>query len=305
MIERAFIHVTGPAGGGKTTLIERLLASRHGEALAVARCTQVDELPEETEAAPAGDAELKRYRDAGAWAVARYQFPPSRRDTDTFWSTDLMEGFSTGVVLEGDLPFDFRPDLTVFVAVPLPEGRALLERHLFDRTEAHRQEIATLAELVEAPDAEQRVADYLAEKVGISLPMLPEEFVIRFWGSQHSLRAAAHGQLRELLQSLRAKGPPPPEERWVLAEPCAGILQAGLVVVNARDPGQRERGEALLEQLKHLRQDKEIFHQVAGRRANRLPVTARVADLGDEQDAALRQVLARVRRAVRRVRPED
>ena len=40
MIERAVIHVGGPPGAGKTTLIESLLRSYEGPVL-VARCVRV------------------------------------------------------------------------------------------------------------------------------------------------------------------------------------------------------------------------------------------------------------------------
>ncbi len=43
MIERAYIHVTGPEGSGKTTLVEAILGAFDGPAITV-RCRRDDDL---------------------------------------------------------------------------------------------------------------------------------------------------------------------------------------------------------------------------------------------------------------------
>ena len=109
-----------------------------------------------------------------------------------------------------------------------------------------------------------------------------------------------HEQLRGLLARMRAKGPPAPQQRRALAEGCERIERAGLLVVNARTAHERQRGEAMLAQLEALRKDQVSFREVVGPLAKRHPITARVADLSSAEDPGVRQVLARVRRTVRR-----
>ena len=57
MIERAYIHVAGPARSGKTTLIEAIVAAFDGPAI-TAGCRRNDDLAESVEAAPVPDADL-------------------------------------------------------------------------------------------------------------------------------------------------------------------------------------------------------------------------------------------------------
>ena len=96
MIERAYIHVTGPEGSGKTTLVAR-------------------------------DAELRRYREAGASGAARFAFPAEEEDGDGFFCSNVMSDYSKAVLIEGDCPVDY-VDLEVFVAPPLAAGSALLRK---------------------------------------------------------------------------------------------------------------------------------------------------------------------------------
>lgn len=128
MRERALVHVAGPSGAGKTTLIERVLASNHTKLLMAARGILDDALRRATESTSRTDDELSRFRTAGASSVARYRFPSAERGTDAFFCSDFMTDYSEGVLIEGDSPLGFPADLTVFVARPVPEGASLLRR---------------------------------------------------------------------------------------------------------------------------------------------------------------------------------
>ncbi len=52
MIERAYIHVAGPKGSGKTALVETILGAFDGPAITV-RCQRKDDLADSVESAPA------------------------------------------------------------------------------------------------------------------------------------------------------------------------------------------------------------------------------------------------------------
>lgn len=119
MRERAFVHVAGPPGSGKTSFIEAILKVVDGPVLA-ARCVRDDRLRQAQETAPKDHPELRRYKQAGAWDAALFAFPGSLIGSDAFFVSKLMEEYSTAVLLEGDDPVGF-VDLKVFVA-PAPEA---------------------------------------------------------------------------------------------------------------------------------------------------------------------------------------
>ena len=128
MRDRALVHVAGPAGSGKTTFIERLLDAEVAFAICV-RSERDAKLRRARESAPKNHSDLQRYREAGAGAVALYQFPePS---ADAFFTRKFMQDYSEAVFIEGDCPVDY-VELTTFVAPALLEGRSLLRRVVRD-----------------------------------------------------------------------------------------------------------------------------------------------------------------------------
>ncbi|MCP3915308.1 MAG: hypothetical protein GY711_07115 [bacterium] len=126
-IERHLVHVAGTAGSGKTTLIERLLESNRSRLLAVARCEACCDRERPAESNAKRDAELARYREAGASSAARYRFPAGEFAHDDFYSTEFMADYSEGILLEGDAPLEY-VDLAVHVMRPLPGKQKLLRR---------------------------------------------------------------------------------------------------------------------------------------------------------------------------------
>ncbi len=104
MKQRAIIHVGGPPGAGKTTLVEHLFRGTDQGILA-ARCRRDDSLRRPREASPKTDLELRRYPEAGADGAAVFTFPAGDLAADEFYTTRLMEEYSRAVVLEGDSPW--------------------------------------------------------------------------------------------------------------------------------------------------------------------------------------------------------
>ncbi len=286
MIERAFVHVAGPPSGGKTMFLERLLESNRAKLLMVARGVRDESLDALEESSERSDAELQRYRDAGARHAARLSFPGTARDSEAFFSSAFMSEYSEGVLIEGDSPLAFRPQLSVFVTPPIPEGATLLERVSEDRAAAHQRQLAYLRQLLDAPGALEQWLDRMiaAEFHGL----LP---------ASGTRSANARSMMREQLAQLEAQKPPSPVERWALADGFHGIERAGVVVINACSADERMRGEAMLPELVRMRKDRRVFDDVIGLRGNRLPITAGVANLADPKDKGLKRLVTRVKRA--------
>jgi hypothetical protein len=288
MRERALIHVAGPEGAGKTTFIERLFEAE----VAFATCVRGErdaKLRKAREAAPKANAELRRYREAGASAVALYRF--AEPSMDAFFMSKVMEDYSEAVFIEGDCPIEY-VDLAVFVAPVPPKGRSLLHRVTRDHAAAHLASLGQLARTLESPAAMARL---LGAEVG-------EPFAARALQQPRVLDELRRSMKPTLRQARRARTPAA-TEHWALEERYEGIERAELVVVNVHGQAERAAAEALVEQVARLRNDEQVYRDVMGRGSNKVPITAVVADLLDPKDAGLRKAVARVKRAAKRRSP--
>ncbi|MGO9901523.1 MAG: hypothetical protein ACLP0J_17990 [Solirubrobacteraceae bacterium] len=283
MIERALIHVAGPARSGKTVFIEAMLNA--GDALIIAaRCVRDDTLRHLRETTPASHPELRRYREAGAIGAALLTFPGDADLSDSFFTTNLMRDYSEAVVLEGDSPLR-SVDLRVFVAPPPAEGHQLFVRCTHRRERDARGSTAALEQLLGEPD---RMVDVLGVVGGARLAEL---------GREHpEVLEKMRTRLGGVAQARRA---PLPDERWAIADSYAGIEHAQLVVVNACKDCQRRAAEQLVADIVRLRKDNDLRADILGPRGSRIPITAVVANLVDPDDPARKKALARVRRAIR------
>lgn len=286
MRERALIHVGGPKGAGKTAFIEQILGGA-GEWILAARCVRDDSLRQARETTPKSHPEIRRYREAGATGAALFTFPESDIGSDAFFLTHLMEDYSKAVLLEGDNPLGF-VDLAVFVAPPLSIGASLLVRHKRDRAEEERAKADAMERLLREPDG---VAQLLGQMVGAPLAELARK--------SPKLAEDTRTRFLEAVAQARSAPPPKPTEHWAIADGYEGIERAQLVVINARDDGERERGERLVAEVHRIRKDAAVFDDILGYRGNRIPVTAVVANVADRNDAGTKKALARVRRAIR------
>lgn len=290
MIRRAYVHVTGPPGGGKTVLVERILESFDG-LVHVARCARVDELREPEETNPSGDPELRRYRAAGADGRCCYRFPRGSSTVDDFFSTDLMADYSEAVILEGDLPVPY-VDVTVYVAPTLPEGESLLVRQLRDRAREAREQAEERKRLLSTPGGADRVFKQL----------LGPEGLLAFRPGSKGWNALRDGLLPKLLEMKResAKGlEQGPTEHWAIAQGYPGIEGAPVVVVNTRGQGERGVAEQMVLDLKRIRKDPEVFEDILGPCGSRIPITAVAADLADPRDPGTRKILGRIKRSMK------
>jgi molybdopterin-guanine dinucleotide biosynthesis protein len=286
MIERTFVQIGGRPKAGKTTLVEHLLRTFDGQA-SVARCIQADNLREPQETRPVRNVELRRYRAAGASDAVRYRFPASHADTEAFFLTDLMDDFTDSVILEGDRPIPY-VDVSVFVAEPLEAGGTLLVRRIRDRAREAAEEIEKAERMLEEPDG---VAKILEERFGSVMGAFfrrhPEEL--------ERFRAG----LRAGVDKARQVPLPEPTKHWAVHAGYGGIEWSQVAVVNVRRDDQRALAEKMLDDLRRIRKDEEVFGDVLGLGGKRTPITAVVADLSDPKDPGTRKVVTRIKRSMR------
>jgi hypothetical protein len=287
VIERAYIHVGGPPGAGKTTFVETVLhrVERHWLA---ARCVRNDSRREARETSAKAHPELQRYRAAGATAAALFEFPADDVGSDAFFMTHLMEDYSQGVVIEGDNPLGF-VNLRVYVAPALPAGKSLFAQRQRDRARQERAKADALERLLRRPDGP---VELLEQLVGA-----PITDVARRHGS---LLEETREDLLAAIAQARKAPPPKPTKHWAVTEGYEGIEHAQLVVVNMRNEAERRHAERLIGDLRRLRKGPALFGDVLGLRGSKIPITAVVANMKDPKDAGLKKALARIARTIRR-----
>jgi len=126
MRDVTLVQVVGPPGGGKTTLIERVLRSSPSRLLAAVRIVP-DEAVRAPVVDPAGDADTVRYAAAGAWSSLRV-LVPAGAPCDVFDALDACEGAchpASAILIEGGRVRRGDVDAVVFVTAPLPAGVGL------------------------------------------------------------------------------------------------------------------------------------------------------------------------------------
>lgn len=286
MIERAYIHVGGPAGAGKTSLVEAVLASYDGPVL-VARCLRDDTRSSNHESAPRNHPELRRYRQAGASNAALFEF--NRKDVahDDFFMTYLMADYSDAVIVEGDNPLEY-VDLDIFV-VPAPAaGQKLLVQHSRSVAAEVRRKRHAWEKLLRQPDG---VTKWMDEVVGLPIGEL--------LAGKEALVEETRTKMLEAMAAARRGPRPTPVKQWAIADRYRGVEDAGLVVLNIRDDHERKAAERLLAEVARLREDEAVFKDVFSWRGSHSPITAVAADISDPRDAGTRKALARIRRSIR------
>ena len=286
MIERAFVHVGGPAGSGKTTFIEAMLAGA-GALILVARCLRDDTLARAREDTPPTHPELRRYRQASAAGAALYTFPGQQGDNDDFFMTNLMMDYSQAVVLEGESPLDY-VDLRVFVA-PAP----VRTEQLFIRRTRRRSPDVTVGGAA--------MCHLLSERGDLveALAWMGGEPLAEAARNSPALVEKMRAILSEVSAEPTSASPLGSEKYWSVADRYARIEHAGLVVVNYRHGDNRRAADALIADVVRLRKDKELGTDILGTRHNRIPVMAVVADLTDPDDPGRKKAIARTRRTIR------
>ena len=290
MIERPYVWVDGPEGAGKTTLVERFLASSRGRLVMAARM-----IPAGTRAklgeVRAGNDETRRYEAAGAshTLLTRYDPDLDRVDNDPFWTTDFISDYSEAILFEGPLRTDFAPQLVVAVVPPLLEGVPLIERR---RCEAARLPLGDYLAMLTS-----RLPGAGAEEPAAKAPA-PESRPGR--AKRGRDRIEIPERVGRVLLDWARHGVPVEQERWCFREPYGALGGAGVVVVNVRSDADRVGAAWLADEFRKAHEDRRMMRELFGgwRRLNAVSVF--VANLGDAKDAGTRKALARMKRVLSR-----
>jgi hypothetical protein len=284
VIYRAILHVDGPAGSGKTTLVEALLRGVELDMICM-RAIRDQALRRPTEGRPRAHPELQRYRAAGALGIALYRFPQA--DSQTFYESDFMTTYSDAVVVEGDCPLKW-VELTAFVARPLSSGAGLLERVKRNNKGERKRSMAALERALATPESTARLllGDFGERAIELAL-------------QNSTSMAGAQDMLRAQLAKMRSGPPPTPTEHWAVTAGYQGVEQAQVVVFNVQGDAERRRAESLVKEVKRLRTDEAVSQDVIGPLGNRVPITVLIADLSDPRDPGLKKALTRIKRSLR------
>lgn len=272
MIERAYVQIDGPPKSGKTTFVELVLKACKNEVLLATRF-----LPgkKPKQAGPAkGNEETKRYQKAGAIGVMAFNIPANAgpEDFESFWSSELIENYSRGILVEGLVVEEIVvPDLVVFVMRPLPDGQPLLER-----------------KAREIPRVAPGFADAMEALVARELKALGASLA-------PALRAKLDAELRQIRHESKT---PSKRTGWGLADGHMALPHAQVVVVNIHDESERPAAERLAVEVLRIREDPEVKKDVLGTRGNRRQPAILVANLADPKDKELKKALTRVKKVI-------
>jgi hypothetical protein len=282
MRQRAIIQVAGSPKAGKTTFIEALLRALDEDVTCI-RAERDDSLRSPKETAPKTHAELRRYIAAGATNVAHYRFPVRKSHFDDFYMTDVMQEYSTAVVIEGDCPLEWA-DLFVFVASPLSVGASLWIQKEHDHTAEHA---AMLDEMKQALKSSEALARFIAKRTGL-------QFNAETISS--SILDETHRKMHALMTELCDEPPAKPTFHRSVAPGYENIERAQLVIVNPQGDLPHPGCDVLIREIKRLREDLALFKEVLGSRGRRTPITALTACLENPNDKGLKKAVARVKR---------
>jgi hypothetical protein len=290
------VQVVGPPGGGKTTLIERVLRSSPSRLLAAVRI-----VPDGAVRAPvldeAGDADTARYAAAGAWSSQRV-LVPAGAPCDVLDALDACEGAyhpASAILIEGGPAR--RGDVVVFVTAPLAPGAGLtvVETREVGRLDG-RDALRLMAGLAPIASEEERAElDALAA--------IDEEVDEAEVSDEFEIPDALGERILELLEH----GYPVRQEVTELRPGFEGLAEAHLAVVSAGDAGGTGDGggadaaavEATVAAIARLRADEALLRSLRRDPVRFGPRTVVAADLRDPRDAGTRKAVAAVKRRMR------
>jgi hypothetical protein len=288
------VQVVGPPGGGKTTLIERVLRSSPSRLLAAVRIVP-DDAVRAPVLDPAGDADTVRYAAAGAWRSRRVRVPAGA-PCDVLDVLDACEGAfhaASAVLIEGGAARRGDVDAIVFVTSPLARGVGLtvVETREVGRLDG-RDALRLMAGLAPIASEEERAELDALEALdeGDGIGEVIDEFEIP-------------DALGERILELLEHGYPVRQEVTELRPGFEGLPEAHLAVVSAGDAGGAGDApgsvEATVAAIAGLRADEALLRSLRRDHVRFGPRTVVAADLRDPRDAGTRKAVEAVKRRMR------
>jgi len=283
--QRALIHVDGPPGAGKTTLVEALLT--HTDHMITAmRCVRDDTLPEPRESLAKTDPERAAIGQPARTPPPCTPSPPPATPHDAFFQTNFMQDFSHAVMIEGDCPVSFARRHRLRRAshrwtAPGPPARATSRAGSGRPWTRWRRCSAN-------PAAWSRYSPDSSVPAWASSALPQPELV-------EQERRKALAQLAELRSRPVAKH----RMRWAVADTYRGIERAQLVVVNIHDHTEKDNGEALLPRWPDYAKTTRSSPTSWARAATESPSTPSSPTSPPPTDPGTKKALARIRRVIR------
>jgi len=281
------VQVVGPPGGGKTTLIERLLRSSRSRQLAAVRIVP-DDAAHGPVLDPDGDGETARYAAAGALPSQRVLVPAGER-LDVLDALDACEAAiyaADAILIEGGQARRGEVDAVVFVTPPLAPGGALtvVETREVGRLDG-RDALRLMVGLAPIESDEELAELEAIDELGDG--DLEEEVVDEF-----EIPDAVAERILDLLEH----GYPFMQEVTELRPGFEGLAEADVAVVWA---GEAASVEATRAAIAGLRGDEALVRSLHRDYVDVGPRTVVVADLRDARDAGARRALEAIKRRMR------
>jgi len=284
VLERAYTLVTGPVGGGKTTLIERLVSSNRSRWLGAVRVLEDGAVAEAVED-EAGNDETRRWEAAGSVETHLLRVPAGWRG-DCF---DALEACDPGllaaevVLIEGNVRFRPRElEVAVFVARP---GEPLVVEEEREVGCLSGQEALSLM-LGLPPADEDELLPY-----GLNPGDVVEEGEEAF---ESEVLFELPDEVAQAIDRLLHEGRPLVQRKRWLRRGWEALADVDLVVIPTFGPGGRKAARRLEGEIAAVRRGEGLRREVASLYG--WPRSWHVADLGDPRDAGTVKAVQAVKR---------
>lgn len=266
-IDDAFIWIDGPAGSGKTTLIERVLESNRNKSLGAIRLRKNRKLrsPKEIKA---GNDETRRFKNAGAADTLLVEYPDNNRSSvaDFFFANEFRGGLFNAIYCEAELTEDqFPMDMNLFVLPPLTDPASIFDV----------QQIKVDKEFMKSQFA--KVLGHLAPAV--------QRLSISLEDCMDKVLEGSDGDLDKF----------PPLTILRLAPGFEGLIIATKVIVNIREEKERVNAERLLYLIDEIGSTPKRVENTFGY-FWRPKKSMFIANLTNPKDAELKKLVSMIKR---------
>jgi len=289
MIDRSYTLVTGPAGSGKTALIEALVGSNRSRSLAAIRVVEVAGLAEPF-VDPAGNDETRRWQAAGD-VDAALLLVPDGWPGDAISVTEAVGASllpADAIVVEGDVAFH-RRELNAAVFVAPADGPLLVE----ERREVGRidgQTALALALGLNPADADTDQDEELPYGLNVGDVIDEDDETV-----VDVERIELSDEVSLAIRTLLDEGQPTFQHKRWLRRDLGSLAKAHLVVIGTGHRAGDEMARRLRDEILAVRRDEALRREVTGGRYD-WPRLCFVADLRDRTDDGTRKVVQAVKR---------